>query len=211
MRVTHYGHACLLVESERARFIFDPGMFSSGLDAAEDVTAVFVTHQHPDHIDEKLVEGLLRRNPQASLIVDPGSAEVGQKLTRHCRVVHPGETLTLGGTDVMAIGGAHALIHADVPVIPNLGFVLDDGAFYHPGDAFDIPPCEIDVLGLPIAAPWLKASEVVDFLRGISPRVAIPIHEAVLANPEFQFPLFEALAPEGTAVRPLSRTVPTQL
>jgi L-ascorbate metabolism protein UlaG (beta-lactamase superfamily) len=209
--VTHYGHACLLVESDRARFVFDPGIFSSGLDEVNDVSAIFVTHQHPDHIEEKLLAQLLSRNPQATLIVDPGSAELGQKLTPRCQIVEPGEQFTLAGTDVVTVGGAHALIHADVPVIPNVGFVLDDGAFYHPGDAFDIPPHEIDVLGLPIAAPWLKASEVVEFLRGLSPRVAIPIHEAVLANPEFQFPLFEALAPRGTAVRPLDRTVPAEV
>ena len=30
MKITHFGHACLLVESGEARLLFDPGTESSG-------------------------------------------------------------------------------------------------------------------------------------------------------------------------------------
>ena len=39
----------------------------------------------------------------------------------------------------------------------------------------------------------------------------MPIHEAVLANPELHYGLFGTLAPEGTDVRVLPRGVGTPL
>jgi L-ascorbate metabolism protein UlaG (beta-lactamase superfamily) len=209
--MTHFGHACVLVEGAQSRILFDPGMFSSGLDEVEELTAVLVTHQHPDHIDETVLTEILTRNPAASLVVDPGSREAAGRVTDRVRVVQPGERFTVGSTAVSAVGGNHAPVHPDVPRIPNLGYLVDDGAFYHPGDAFDVPPESVDVLGLPIAGSWLKAAEVVEFLRKVSPRVAIPIHEAVLANPEYQYPLYRSLAPSESHVRPLERGVPADV
>lgn len=61
------------------------------------------------------------------------------------------------------------------------------------------------VLALPTAAPWLKAGEAVDFLRAVAPRLAVPVHEAVLSRPQMHYGLFTNLAPEGTEVRVLPR------
>jgi L-ascorbate metabolism protein UlaG (beta-lactamase superfamily) len=52
----------------------------------------------------------------------------------------------------------------------------------HPGDALFIPPEPVDVLALPAAAPWLKISEAVEYLRAVKPSRAIPIHQGVV-NP----------------------------
>ena len=71
--------------------------------------------------------------------------------------------------------------------MPNAGYVIGDGAFYHPGDALFVPDEDIDVLGLPAGAPWMRTGEAVDFMRAVKPRVAVPIHEAVLAMPEMAY------------------------
>ena len=52
----------------------------------------------------------------------------------------------------------------------------------HPGDSFYIPFEQVDVLALPSAAPWMKLSESVDYLRAMAPRVAVPIHQAILSD-----------------------------
>lgn len=201
MQLVHFGHACVLLDTGTTRVLIDPGSFSSGFEDVQDLDAVLITHQHGDHLDLQRLPALLRRNPRARLIVDEGSAAQVDSPT----VARPGDVIKVGDTAVKVVNGHHAVIHQDIPIVPNAGYVIGDGAFYHPGDALFVPDEDIDVLGLPAGAPWMRTGEGVDFLRAVRPRVAVPIHEAVLAMPQMAYGLFERLKPEGTEVRPLPR------
>ena len=198
MRITKYGHACLLVEEGTARLLFDPGMFSTGYEQLTGLTAVLITHQHPDHVDLEKLPALLERNPEAVLHADDGTAAQLADRGLPVRPVHDGDVLDLG-TRVRVVGRDHAEIHPDVPVIPNTGYLVAE-RFLHPGDALTVPDAEVEVLGLPTAAPWLKAAEAVDYLRAVRPRVAVPIHEALLSTPPLLYGLFDQLKPAGTEV-----------
>jgi len=217
MQVTHFGHSCVLLDTGSpgagARLLFDPGQFSAGFEEVRDLDAILITHQHFDHLDAARLPALVEANPRATLVVGPGSAEETGKLGLAAELVAPGDTLTLGGAEVAVVGGEHAVIHPSVPVPPNVGYVVGDGAFYHPGDALFVPERRIDVLGLPTAAPWLKSGEAVDFLRAVAPRVAVPIHQGLLNDIGLQltYGLFSRLAPEGATVTVLTPREPTAL
>jgi L-ascorbate metabolism protein UlaG (beta-lactamase superfamily) len=200
VRIIHFGHSCVLVETGSARLLIDPGTFAAGFEVARELDAVLITHQHPDHLDAEKLPVLMAANPGAALIVDEGSAPVVRDLGLAATVLYAGDDVRVAGAAVRVAGGRHALIHRDIPVIPNNCYVLDDGVFYHPGDSLVPPDQTIDVLGVPAAAPWLKTSEAVDFLRAVRPRVALPIHDAVVARPELYLGLLNRLAPEGTTV-----------
>jgi L-ascorbate metabolism protein UlaG (beta-lactamase superfamily) len=180
MRVTKFSHSCVRIVHDGAVLVIDPGGFSEAA-ALNDVDAILITHEHADHLDvDKLAEALDRR-PEAVVYTH---AEVAAKLgalNGILRTVTAGDTFDAAGLEVRAYGGWHAVIHPDVPVVPNLGFVVE-GRLYHPGDSFDIPlDADIETLFVPITAPWLKVSEAIDFVRSVAPRRAFALHDA-LAN-----------------------------
>ncbi|MFC4943277.1 MBL fold metallo-hydrolase [Pseudonocardia sp. GCM10023141] len=208
MQITHFGHSCLLLDTGAARLLIDPGAFSKGFESLTGLDAVLVTHQHFDHLDAERLGPLLAANPDARLIVDPGTA--GQLAGVAHEVAAPGSSLQVAGATLDVLGGAHAVIHPDIPIVANNAYLVD-GTHLHPGDAFTLPTQPVDVLFLPTGAPWLKVSEAVDYLRAVNPRTAVPIHEAVLAMPKMVYGMFEALGPDGTTVRVLDREVATTL
>jgi L-ascorbate metabolism protein UlaG (beta-lactamase superfamily) len=66
MKITHFGHACLLVETGDARILVDPGTMSKGFDELRDLHAVLVTHNHHDHFDKQQIGTLMDANPEAT-------------------------------------------------------------------------------------------------------------------------------------------------
>ncbi len=202
MQIVHLGQSCVLAEIGEARLLLDPGVYSTGFAELTGLDAILVTHQHPDHLDLDRLPDLLAANPAVQLIVDVGSAELLADAGIAHRVVNPGEHLEVAGATVDVIGGDHSVIHPDIPVIPNNGYLIDGGTgtILHPGDSFTLVDHDVDVLLLPTAAPWLKVSEAVDYLRAVDPGLAVPIHQAILAKPEKHYGLFRELAPVATEV-----------
>jgi L-ascorbate metabolism protein UlaG (beta-lactamase superfamily) len=176
MQLTHLGHACLLVETDKARLLIDPGVDSSFADV-RDLDAVLVTHQHPDHIDVAGLSSLLAANPNAALYVDSDTVTAVAGLPAHT-VARPGDRLSIAGSAVDVVGDLHAAVYKDIPGCTNVGYLIDDGALLHPGDSFVSVDQDVDVLAVAIDAPWLKMSESIDYVHATGPRVAVPIHEA---------------------------------
>ena len=119
MRLTKFGHSCLLVEEDGARVLLDPGSFSEGFEELDGLTAVCLTHQHPDHLDAERLRRVLDRNPGVRVVSDEGSAPALGEAGADVEVVHDGDELDLGGLGVAVAGRDHAVIHPDIPVVPT--------------------------------------------------------------------------------------------
>ncbi|MEU5693296.1 MBL fold metallo-hydrolase [Actinosynnema sp. NPDC020468] len=206
MQITHLGHACVLVDTGSARLLVDPGVLSD-VDGVGDLDAVLLTHRHPDHVDPAKVRGLLARSRRAVLV---GPGDLGASDLPEHRVVEPGGTLTFGGTAVEVVGGRHATVHETIPGCVNLGYLVDGGAFFHPGDSFHEPGSDVGVLAVAIDGPWLKIAESIDYVRRVSPRVAIPVHEGETLDPAKYVSMMDN-AVGGDVVRRLERGSATSL
>ncbi|PSL55095.1 L-ascorbate metabolism protein UlaG (beta-lactamase superfamily) [Saccharothrix carnea] len=197
MLISHFGHSCLLVDTGAARLLFDPGVYSSGFEVLEGLDAILVTHEHRDHVDPGALAAVRAANPGARLIA-PFDLEGAE-------IVNPGDALEFGGTAVTVVDAPHEVIHDRIELPVNVGYLVDHGAFYHPGDSLTVPGQRVDVLGLPTAAPWMKVSDAADFLAKVGPRKAVPIHEAILARTEVFYRVLVGTAPEGVEVVVLPR------
>lgn len=183
MELTHLGHSCILIEAADQRILIDPGTFSDFADV-RDLTAVLVTHQHPDHLDPARFGDLLAVNPGAQVWLEPETAAQQQEAFGD-RVggMSSAQTLQIGAVSVTPVGDLHALIHDYVPRIHNLGLVVRaDGepTVFHPGDALDADPGEVDVVLVPLMAPWSRVADTVGFVRRVGAQRAVPIHDGLL-------------------------------
>ena len=103
-----------------------------------------------------------------------------------------------------------------LPRIGNLGVVLraeGEPSLFHPGDAYDADPGKVDILALPLNAPWAASRDTVAFAQRISPRISVPIHDALLSDVGRRLYLsqVQSLAPEGMVMLDLSDGVPAEI
>jgi L-ascorbate metabolism protein UlaG (beta-lactamase superfamily) len=113
---------------------------------------------------------------------------------------------------VAVFGRDHATVHPDLPVIPNVGYLVG-GRLFHPGDALTEPGAPVELLAVPAGAPWLKLADAVDYLRRVGPRVAVPVHEKVLseAGIRVHYRQLEQLGGPGTSFQVLDDGRPVEL
>ncbi|MGX1682726.1 MBL fold metallo-hydrolase, partial [Streptomyces althioticus] len=70
----------------------------------------------------------------------------------------------------------------DIPCPDNVGYLLDDGAVHHPGDAYSVPDAPVRTLLLPTSGPWTKLGEAADYVRAVKPERVVEIHELMLSD-----------------------------
>jgi L-ascorbate metabolism protein UlaG (beta-lactamase superfamily) len=176
MRLIKYAHACVRLESDAGVLVIDPGGFSER-EALSGADAVLVTHEHLDHL---LVDAVVDEHAQRPGLRVFTHAEVAPKLdaiASAVTAVAPGDAFEAAGFRVRAFGGIHAEIHADIPRVANLAYLVDE-LVYHPGDSLHVPEdTTVDTLLVPVSGPWLKSGEAIDFVRAVAPRQAFAIHE----------------------------------
>ncbi len=178
MRVTKYEHACLVIEAEGQRLIIDPGGFTAPLADVRGVVAVAITHEHADHWTPEQLQRIVDGNPGVRILAPASVAPSIEAVV--AEAVHDGDVVEVGPFRLAFHGIRHAVIHSSIPVIENVGVLVNDTLF-HPGDAFTVPPVPVDTLAVPASAPWLKIAEVMDYVAQVRPRRTIPIHETLLS------------------------------
>lgn len=179
MRLTKFEHAALLLEQSGKKLFIDPGSFTTPITDAANTVAVVITHEHPDHWTPEQLNRILEASPDAVVYGPEGvvAAADGFAITR----VDPGDSVQAGPFALRFFGGRHAVIHSSIPVVDNVGVIVNEQLVY-PGDSFAVPEgIEVDLLAAPASAPWLKISEAMDYVLEVAPKRAFGTHEMVLS------------------------------
>ena len=179
MRLTKLEHACLILEDSGKTLIVDPGSFTTPLVGTNNVVAIVITHEHADHWTDDQLKRIIDRNPDVQIFGPAGVATAASDFT--VTTVADGDQIEVDPFTLRFFGSKHAVIHSSIPIVDNVGVLINDVLFY-PGDSFTIPEgIEVNTLAVPAGAPWLKIGEVIDYVTEVKPRKSFPTHEMVLS------------------------------
>ncbi|MCK9590252.1 MAG: metal-dependent hydrolase [Terrimicrobiaceae bacterium] len=140
MKLTYFGHSCFLVESGRARLLFDPFITPNPLAGHIDISKIqadliLLSHGHVDHVADVVA---LANRTGAPVV---GNWEVSEWLGRQGLVnlvaMNHGGSKRFGFGRVKMTGAIHSSTMPDGSAGGNPGgYVVEfgEGAFYYSGD-----------------------------------------------------------------------------
>jgi len=180
MHLTKLEHSALILELAGQKLYIDPGSFTTPLTDTANTVGIVITHEHADHWTPEQLDRILEMSPDAAIYGPPGVADAATGYP--VIAVAAGDTVKVGPFTLRFFGGTHAVIHSSIPLVDNVG-VLVNGELYYAGDSFTIPEgVEVGTLAVPAGAPWLKISEVIDYVLAVKPKRSFPTHEMVLSR-----------------------------
>jgi L-ascorbate metabolism protein UlaG (beta-lactamase superfamily) len=205
MKITKLGHCCLLIEYKNKRILTDPGAYSSTQNELTDIDLILITHEHPDHLHVESLETVLKNNPRAKIITNTSVGKILSEKGIAFDILEHGDNTSFESILLEAFGTIHEEIYEELGRVENTGYFIDNKLFY-PGDAFTNPGKPVDVLALPIVAPWANFKTAIEYALEIKPRIAFPVHDGMLIDGRTG-PLFflspKILEPKGIKFVPL--------
>ena len=179
MKVTKLEHSCLVVESAGRSVVVDPGSMTTAVVGVSNAVAIVITHEHEDHWTAEQLTRILDLSPDARIFGPAGVAAAASDF--EITVVTDGDVQEVGPFTLRFFGTTHAVIHSSIPVVDNVGVLIND-ELYYAGDSFTIPEgIEVGTLGVPAGAPWMKIAEAMDYVLAVKPRRSFPMHEMGLS------------------------------
>jgi L-ascorbate metabolism protein UlaG (beta-lactamase superfamily) len=180
MKLTKLEHAALILENTGQRLFIDPGNFTTPLTDTASTAAVVITHEHADHWTPEQLDRIIAMNSGLRIFAPAGVAAAAPNYD--ITVVAAGDAHTVGPFDLRFFGGKHAVIHESIPVVDNVGVLVNE-ELYYAGDSFTIPEgVSVGTLVAPAGAPWLKIGEVMDYILAVKAKRTVPTHEMVLSR-----------------------------
>lgn len=179
MKITKFEHAFLQIELSAKQLLIDPGVYSPNLPALENVVGVVLTHVHDDHSYLPHLAAIKQQFPDVRFF---GPLDVVAKLGElGCERVSHGSHIEVDGFSLDFFGDLHQEIHRSIPLVQNVG-VLVNSKLYYPGDSYTQCDYPFEILACPSAAPWMKISDLIDYLEAVRPKRAFATHNAILSE-----------------------------
>lgn len=199
MTITKYGHCCLVIEVDGVKILTDPGNHEFGGMGADPrklplVDAVVITHEHADHFHLPALNVVLANNRGVPVYTTAAVFRLMTQEGRRASVLQDGETVSVNGVPVSGVGKLHAEIYGDWNRVENVGILVAE-SFFYPGDAFTPIEKPVEVLALPIAGPWMKIKEAVDYTLAVKAKHVFPVHDGMMKTVIPQHRLLKAILP----------------
>lgn len=174
MKITKFTHSCLLVEMPapvNRTALFDPGNFSTlDVDKLEFLDDIFITHNHPDHMDPELIKQLVAKFPNARITApDDAQQQLEQAGVKNVSSQTP--------EGVHLFEAPHEQIRPYFPANPPEEFGYHYlGMLSDPGDSHSFHET-MPILALPVTAPWGDVVDATALALDLKPKYVLPIHD----------------------------------
>jgi L-ascorbate metabolism protein UlaG (beta-lactamase superfamily) len=179
MKITKLGHCCLIIEENGLRILTDPGNYTNKQNEVTNIDVVLISHEHKDHYHVDSVKAVMKNNPQAKIITNQAVGKLLDKENLSYRIISDGQSIAIKDVLIEGFGKEHAPIFRDLERVENTGYLIGS-RLYIPGDAFHKPQKPVEILGLPVAGPWVKISDSLEYVLLVKPKTAFPVHDANL-------------------------------
>jgi L-ascorbate metabolism protein UlaG (beta-lactamase superfamily) len=180
MKITKLGHCCLLIEENGVRIMTDPGSFTIPQQEQEkNIDLILISHEHQDHLHVDSVKKVLISNPQAVIISNSAVYKILEKEGIACQIVEKTMSSNFKNIQIEACDHKHGPIYQDYGQVQNTGYFVNN-KFYYPGDCFSDPGKPVEILAVPVAGPWLRIGEAIDYAKQINPKNCFPVHDGMI-------------------------------
>ena len=188
MKITKFPQSCLLIETKEKKILVDPGNLKykeEYLDIWKQADIILITHKHPDHCNNEVLEKL---NKDITIYSTKEVQEANQNLSIH--IIKESDVIELNGIKievVHAIHGYQPLLKRAKEVHENVGYIIDDGKnrLYTTSDTICFRnEYKADILCTPVTGHGLTMSafEAALYAKEVGAILTIPIH---MDNPAF--------------------------
>lgn len=185
MTITKFGHCCLLIKEQGLTILTDPGSWTTSQNEVVGIDVVLITHEHSDHLHVESLKTILKNNPNVKVVTNHGVAKkLDQEGIQYELIIH-GEHTTISDVLIEGFGEKHAEIYETVVPVDNTGYFIAN-RFFYPGDSFTNPGKQVEILALPVAGPWVKTVDFMEYAKLIKPKCAFPVHDANIKSPGVQ-------------------------
>ncbi|MBI2053417.1 MAG: MBL fold metallo-hydrolase [Candidatus Sungbacteria bacterium] len=181
MKIRKIGHCCLVIEEAGLRILTDPGEWTTDQNQEKDIDIILITHEHPDHLHVDSVKEVLRNNSKAQIVTNSAVGKILEKEQIQFVIVEHGQDLRISDLLIEGFGKMHAEIYDKLGMVANTGYFLAN-RFFYPGDALTNPKKPVEILALPVAGPWVKTMEVIEYAKNLKPKVCFPVHDGMLSR-----------------------------
>ena len=167
----------MVIDINGQKIMTDPGSYTAAEQEIEkNIDLIIITHEHQDHLHIDSLKNILVNNPSVTIVTNTAVGKLLDEAGIDYQKLENGQSGEFAGVLLEAHGEKHAEIYEEFGQVQNTGYFIGKDLFY-PGDAFTNPNKKVEILALPVLAPWLKIKESIDYGILLKPRVCFPVHD----------------------------------